>query len=142
MAFLTPNILSQDPLSQIYLIGLALVILIIAIFTINFRWSKRKEERPSSFQSFLRFFYASFLKPHTGDGTGNGQQDALESFYRVQAGVYDATRLRLLRGREDMLGLVAAQLIQKAASGSTRNSKRIWVDVSPALRFYYHVNDI
>lgn len=34
--------------------------------------------------SYGRFFYASFLKPHTGDGNG-GQQGALESFYKAQA---------------------------------------------------------
>ena len=55
---------------------------------------------------------------------------ALESFYKAQAGVYDATRRSLLRGREDMLGLVAAQLVQKAASERTHDPKRIWVDVS------------
>lgn len=69
------------------------------------------------------------MKPHDGDGTGNGQQDALESFYKAQAGVYDVTRKTLLRGREDMLGLVAAQLVRKAASERTHDTKRIWVDV-------------
>lgn len=68
--------------------------------------------------------------PSTGDGTSNGQQDALESFYKAQAGVYDATRKRLLKGREDMLGLVAAQLVHKAAKERTHDPKRIWVDVS------------
>ena len=33
--------------------------------------------------SYCRFFYVSFLKPHTGDGNGC-QQDALESFYKFQ----------------------------------------------------------
>ena len=33
---------------------------------------------------YTRFFYASFLKPHTGDGADTGQQAALESFYKAQ----------------------------------------------------------
>ena len=34
--------------------------------------------------TYARFFYASFLKPHTGDGADTGQQAALESFYKAQ----------------------------------------------------------
>lgn len=32
---------------------------------------------------YLKFAYASFLKPHTGNADG-GQQSALESFYSAQ----------------------------------------------------------
>ena len=117
------------PHVQILLVGATVFLLIGIIFAITFRQTKQDEEQQGAFTSFLRFFYASFLKPHTGDGTGNGQQDALESFYKAQAGVYDATRKRLLRGREDMLELVAAQLVNKAASERTHDSKRVWVDV-------------
>jgi betaine lipid synthase len=131
MASLIPSTLLRDPHTQIYFVGAILVLLIGVIFALTFcPSSKEDEENPSAFKSFLRFFYASFLKPHTGDGTGNGQQDALESFYKAQAGVYDSTRKRLLRGREDMLGLVAAQLVHKAATERTHDAKRIWVDVS------------
>uniref|UniRef100_A0A8H7N7Z9 Uncharacterized protein n=1 Tax=Bionectria ochroleuca TaxID=29856 RepID=A0A8H7N7Z9_BIOOC len=74
----------------------------------------------------------SFLKPHQGDAKGT-QQDALESFYKKQAGAYDATRKVLLRGREDMLALVAAQLNAKAKANSATADKsekrRIWVDI-------------
>ena len=131
MASLIPSILPRDPHTQIIIVGVTLVLLIGVIFTTTFLSSVKKEddENPSALTSFLRFFYASFLKPHTGDGTGNGQQDALESFYKAQAGVYDATRKRLLRGREDMLGLVAAQIVQKAAKERTHDPTRIWVDV-------------
>lgn len=130
MASLTPSILIKDPYNQIIIVGATLVLLIGVIFTVTLRSSEKEDdENPSALTSFLRFFYASFLKPHTGDA-GNGQQDALESFYKAQAGVYDATRKTLLRGREDMLGLVAAQLVQKAASERTHDTKRIWVDVS------------
>lgn len=54
-----------------------------------------------------------------------------ESFYRAQADVYDATRLKLLRGREDMLGLVAAQLKHRAEAGLI-SQRPVWVDVSAA----------
>ena len=71
--------------------------------------SKSQDEAPGLIKSFFLFFYSSFLKPHQGDSKGN-QQDALESFYKKQAGAYDATRKVLLRGREDMLALVAVQI--------------------------------
>ena len=48
----------------------------------------------------------------------------------LQAGVYDATRKRLLRGREDMLGLVAAQLRFKVEDKQLKAGKAVWVDVS------------
>lgn len=130
MASLTPSILFKDPRTQIFLVGATLIALTGFIFAITLYRAKEDKETASTLTSFLRFFYASFLKPHTGDGTENGQQDALESFYKAQAGVYDATRKRLLRGREDMLGLVAAQLVQKAAKDRTHDSRRIWVDVN------------
>ncbi|KAL8647690.1 MAG: hypothetical protein Q9210_005406 [Variospora velana] len=77
---------------------------------------------------YCTFFYSSFLKPHSEDN-GSGQQAALESFYKVQANVYDATRKRLLCGREDMLTLAAAQLKFQAEQGLWSGSKPIWVDV-------------
>lgn len=78
---------------------------------------------------FFKFFYASFLKPHTGDGALTGQQAALESFYKAQADIYDTSRKLLLRGREDMLGLAAAQLKYKAEKGAFDKKKPIWVDI-------------
>nr|POF15427.1 hypothetical protein CFP56_71923 [Quercus suber] len=74
-------------------------------------------------QSYLKFAYGSFLKPHTKNGHGN-QQDALEGFYEYQADAYDTTRTSLLRGRDDMIKLVAAQLKCRKY-----DSKPIWVDV-------------
>jgi betaine lipid synthase len=91
---------------------------------------KQNDDKPSVLRSFVLFFYSCFLKPHQGDAKGN-QQDALESFYKKQAGAYDATRKVLLRGREDMLSLVAAQLEAKAAVSTAKGKpKRVWVDVS------------
>jgi hypothetical protein len=131
MEVLGLNILPKDPHVQIIIVGVTLGLLISIIFATTSLFSKRADgEKLGTLSSFLQFFYASFLKPHDGDGNGNGQQDALESFYKAQAGVYDVTRKTLLRGREDMLGLVAAQLVQKAARERTHDPKRIWVDVS------------
>lgn len=53
---------------------------------------------------------------------------------REKANVYDATRRRLLRGREDMLGLVAAQLKNKVESKRIQSGKAVWVDVSGFLK--------
>ena len=58
----------------------------------------------------------------------NGQRDALESFYSSQADAYDVTRARLLKGREDMLALAAAQL-RFREDWEDMPEHRIWVDV-------------
>lgn len=130
MVFPTPKTMLEDPTTKVFIVGAVLTVFLAFVLIINSQSkSEDKDNSPGTFTSFLRFFYGCFLKPHTGDGTGNGQQDALESFYKAQAGVYDATRKRLLCGREDMLGLVAAQLKEKSATNEKRK-KPIWVDVS------------
>ncbi|RYP32757.1 hypothetical protein DL767_005048 [Monosporascus sp. MG133] len=91
------------------------------------RHDSKSNEAPGVLKSFLLFFYSCFIKPHNNDKKGN-QQDALESFYKKQAGAYDATRKVLLQGREDMLALVAPQLKAKSAKKGD-NAQRIWVDV-------------
>ncbi|CEL01400.1 hypothetical protein BJX68DRAFT_263098 [Aspergillus pseudodeflectus] len=96
----------------------------IVLFTAS---RKRKIDLNQGAFSYLKFIYANFLKPH--DRGGSGQQDALESFYKTQATVYDATRKRLLRGREDMLGLVAAQLKYKLENKDLQAGKAVWVDI-------------
>ncbi|KFZ01523.1 hypothetical protein V501_09961 [Pseudogymnoascus sp. VKM F-4519 (FW-2642)] len=131
MASLIPNILPKDSHTQIIAAGASIAILVGIVFVTTFGGKKtpKNDEELSTWSSFIRFFYACFLKPHEKSGE-NGQQDALESFYKAQAGVYDATRKRLLCGREDMLGLVAAQLKQKATTANqSKNQRRIWVDV-------------
>ncbi|ROW14275.1 hypothetical protein VPNG_04251 [Cytospora leucostoma] len=85
-------------------------------------------EAPGLIRSLLLFAYSCFLKPYRGDGKGT-QQDALESFYKTQAVVYDSTRGALLKGREDMLALVAAQLEAKADKYERMKAPRVWVDV-------------
>lgn len=130
MASLIPSILPGDRPTRLFLaVGALLALLgglavVLAVSSVR----KRRGLGPGAGESFLRFFYACFLKPHQ-DGSGSGQQAALESFYRAQADVYDATRTNLLRGREDMLGLAAAQLKRKAPDDGGRRAGRIWVDV-------------
>ncbi|RYP52077.1 hypothetical protein DL769_010727 [Monosporascus sp. CRB-8-3] len=124
------NILPLSPHTTIYLAGIAVVLLIGTCFSTLFRKSTKKTENPSVLRSVWLFIYSCFLKPHAGDAKRN-QQDALESFYKGQAGAYDATRKTLLKGREDMLALVAAQVLFKAQRDgqSPDNKRRIWIDV-------------
>lgn len=96
------------------------------------RGTGQDNNNPGVLRSFFLFFYSCFIKPHQGDSKAS-QQDALESFYKKQAGAYDATRKLLLRGREDMLALVAAQLEAKAKIADDNKTKRIWVDVSASI---------
>ncbi|KAI9729691.1 MAG: hypothetical protein M1834_006640 [Cirrosporium novae-zelandiae] len=112
--------------SEIAICASLVFLLIAIIFTYSF--AKRKGGSDSGFHSFLWFFYASFLKPHETSDEG-GQQFFLESFYKAQASVYDSTRKRLLRGREDMLGLVAAQLKYKLKKKTLGRSRPVWVDI-------------
>jgi betaine lipid synthase len=113
---------------RIAVVFLVLVFFIGLIFFAASRERKRSSSRgsPSALHAYLRFIYSCFLKPHTGDGS---HQDALESFYRTQASAYDATRRKLLEGREDLLGLVAAQLKHRKQTGVITR-KPVWVDVS------------
>ncbi|KAF3482003.1 uncharacterized protein GIQ15_04762 [Arthroderma uncinatum] len=84
-------------------------------------------------QQALENFYQTQVLPYQrrpDHGTRDGDSDA--GYKKVlltlceQASVYDATRRRLLRGREDMLGLLAAQLRLKMAS---KDHKPVWVDI-------------
>ncbi|KAI0103424.1 hypothetical protein F4814DRAFT_96850 [Daldinia grandis] len=127
MASLGGNILPPDPYTNIYLAGVAVVLLVGVCYSTLLARKSKDNENPGLVQSLWLFFYTCFLKPHDGDNNGN-QQDALESFYKTQAGVYDATRKALLKGREDMLALAAAQLSHRATN-SGEKKRRVWVDV-------------
>lgn len=111
------------PLTAVSITVLAIGILVSFVLLRAFASSKAF----ATVEQVFRFCYNCFLKPHTRGKSGT-QQDALESFYSAQASIYDATRSRLLHGREDMLGLVSAQLKQRIEAG-TLPSKPIWVDV-------------
>lgn len=113
-----------------------IVVLSLVVAFVLFAVITRRSFLPWSIDNAVRFCWNCFLKPHTGDRALN-QQDALESFYKAQASIYDATRTRLLRGREDMLGLVAAQVKQRVGSGSLPK-KPVWVDVGCLITDHYN----
>jgi betaine lipid synthase len=114
---------AKDPFSKVVVAGSIVLFFLTAIFLFAFVEAPKSARLPETAIAYAKFFYACFLKPHSG-GKGQSQQDALESFYKAQAAAYDATRKRLLHGRENMLGMVAAQLQQKEYP-----NKPIWVDV-------------
>lgn len=84
----------------------------------------------------LRFAYNCFIKPMVTYGKKHeNQSEKLDAFYQGQADVYDATRTHLLKGREDMLQLMASHLKAQPilANAHTRNGAgmkpKIWVDI-------------
>jgi hypothetical protein len=119
-------------LSGIFVFTMAVVaygkrILALILTLLAFPWTNLPKTASQQLYPYWRFFYASFLKPHTTVST-NGQRDALENFYSSQADAYDVTRAGLLKGREDMLCLAAAQLkFREDREDMPRH--RIWVDV-------------
>lgn len=110
---------------------MGVTLFVIGLLQLSPKQSSDKKDDPSRLISLLLFCYSCFLKPHSAGTTVTGtQQDFLEAFYSSQVGIYDATRKTLLKGREDMLALVAAQLRLKAEKGDGGSrKKRIWVDV-------------
>ncbi|KAI0546465.1 hypothetical protein F4679DRAFT_410210 [Xylaria curta] len=128
MDFLGGNILSLDSGLKLSLVGIGVFLLAGICFSIISAKNPKDNENPNLIQSLWLFFYSCFLKPHEANSKGN-QQDALESFYKAQAGAYDATRKGLLRGREDMLALAAAQLTLKTKRVNSNTTKKIWVDI-------------
>jgi hypothetical protein len=127
-----PDVLqfATDPREKVALVGLVVFLFLAAVFVVAFVEHDKHFQLvlPETVRAYMSFAYSCFLKPHTGDSNGS-QQEALESFYKSQANAYDTTRTRLLRGREDMLGLVASQLRQKEFT-----RKPVWVDVCTFLR--------
>ncbi|KAK2741925.1 hypothetical protein FQN57_005484 [Myotisia sp. PD_48] len=106
--------------------GVLLCVLFVALLSLR----NPKLAQNSSIAAYLRFIYANFFKPLRPASNEPGQQQALEGFYSNQASIYDATRKRLLRGREDMLSLLAAQLKHKhGKSNPGTKTKPIWVDI-------------
>ncbi|KAL2355252.1 hypothetical protein BJ546DRAFT_679924 [Cryomyces antarcticus] len=116
-----------EPLAQISLATVALVLLLVTYFILSFTELEALWKLSEVLNTYWSFCYACFLKPHSGDSS-RSQQDALESFYSAQATIYDKTRHKLLHGREDMLGLVAAQLKNKAETAQM-STKPVWVDI-------------
>ncbi|KZP16506.1 hypothetical protein FIBSPDRAFT_1047462 [Athelia psychrophila] len=78
------------------------------------------------FKPQLLFIWHCFLSP-LGVAKGADQRARLDKFYEGQAAVYDATRTRLLRGRNTMLNLSAAHL--RIMRESTPEKRLVWVDI-------------
>ncbi|KAL1589371.1 hypothetical protein WHR41_02174 [Cladosporium halotolerans] len=116
-----------EPLAQVSLASVILVLIIASYVIFSFTEVSLLRKSYNAWTQYSKFAYNCFLKPHSGDGSGS-QQDALESFYKAQASIYDATRTRLLQGREDMLALVAAQAKHRLKTGQM-SPKPIWVDI-------------
>lgn len=130
MASLGGNIMTVNPQNTIILAGIAIVLYVGVCLSTLLKKSSKPDDNPGFLRALWLFAYSCFLKPHSGDEKGN-QQDALESFYKNQAGAYDATRGALLKGREDMLALAAAQLEYRVSKATASDKKgKIWVDVS------------
>ena len=68
---------------QLFAVAASIFLLLTAILAVTLLKFSSYKDTLESFQNFGKFFYVSFLKPHTGDGLG-GQQGALESFYKAQ----------------------------------------------------------
>ncbi|KAK4218259.1 hypothetical protein QBC37DRAFT_437525 [Rhypophila decipiens] len=125
------NISPPDLGPKLVISGICGVVLLALYHSLTYEKPSKKdgEQKPGHLKSILVFCYSCFLKPHSA-GSNDTQQAALESFYSTQADVYDTTRKTLLKGREDMLALVAAQLLAKAGKNErARQKKCIWVDV-------------
>lgn len=67
----------------IFLAAIAALILVGRLAVAAYSHPKFSK-RSNGLATFGRFFYASFLKPHSGDDANTGQQAALESFYKAQ----------------------------------------------------------
>ncbi|KAK0747930.1 hypothetical protein B0T21DRAFT_406491 [Apiosordaria backusii] len=136
MAFLGGNILPPGFDIHTIFAGITGGLLFIAglLQLSNKKYSQKRDrnhqhDEPGLIRALFLFCYTCFFKPHSGSSKAS-QQGALESFYASQAAVYDVTRKILLKGREDMLALAAAQLLHKAEKeGRNAKNKRIWVDV-------------
>ena len=116
-----------NPFNQISFATVLLVLILLTYFVLSFTELDTVRKLLGSLRIATKFAWNCFFKPHTGDGNGS-QQDALESFYKAQAGIYDATRSKLLHGREDMLALAASQL-KFQISQNLLSRRPIWVDV-------------
>ncbi|ORY82611.1 hypothetical protein BCR37DRAFT_410004 [Protomyces lactucae-debilis] len=73
-------------------------------------------------RTVLTFAYYCFIKPL---GKHAGQGDRLDRFYAGQANVYDKTRTTLLKGRETMLSMLAAEIKERKMLGKGL----VWVDI-------------
>jgi betaine lipid synthase len=69
-------VIPRDPLHMITIALCILGVFLTTIFLIALNSKKDPTEASETIQAYFKFFYACFVKPHSGDGTGR-QQDAL-----------------------------------------------------------------
>lgn len=65
-----------------YIAIAAFFVSVLIVSVLIFSSQNAKSDYNSGIWTYLKFVYASFLKPH--EKGGNGQQQALESFYKTQ----------------------------------------------------------
>lgn len=70
---------------HVYIAGVAFLVCALVALVLLASSKQLKIDSNSGVFTYLKFIYASFLKPH--DKGAEGQQDALESFYKTQVGV-------------------------------------------------------
>lgn len=75
------SLLNNVDRQHVYIAGTAFLVFALVATVLLFSFRKQKVDYNSGIFTYLKFIYASFLKPHE---KGDGQQDALESFYRTQ----------------------------------------------------------
>ena len=68
---------------QVIVAASSILFFVGLVFFLSFSRPKCVSLALGSCGSYAKFFYVSFLKPHTGDSRGD-QQNALESFYKFQ----------------------------------------------------------
>lgn len=76
------SFLNKMDWTHLYIGGAAFSVCALVVVVLSVSSQNRKIDYNSGIFSYLKFIYASFLKPH--DKSGDGQQDALESFYKTQ----------------------------------------------------------
>jgi hypothetical protein len=75
------SLLNSVDRQHVYIAGTAFLVFALVAAVLLFSFRKQKVDYNSGIFTYLKFIYASFLKPHE---KGEGQQDALESFYKTQ----------------------------------------------------------
>ncbi|KAK4940000.1 hypothetical protein LTR10_019852 [Elasticomyces elasticus] len=112
---------------ELAIIGIGFTVLVTILGCLVYQLGGQLTMDKLTSHPYVRFAYACMIKPHDAK-YDDGQQSALESFYAAQANVYDATRKRLLRGREDMLAILAAKL-QARMVVNNETKKPVWYDI-------------
>jgi hypothetical protein len=96
MNFLTSSLVgaaSRMEWLHVYIAGTAFLVCAFVAVILLLSFNKSKINSNNNIFTYLRFIYATFLKPHSRGG--NGQQDALESFYKTQVCVLATAMLTI-----------------------------------------------